>query len=88
MITITGYKQVEFSIFTKALIAAFETSEKSYVQVAADINVKAVDTARNAFRCDRQIVSDEVLTNVMKSISLPGMVIWIYGKKYYYLKQK
>jgi glycerol dehydrogenase-like iron-containing ADH family enzyme len=88
MIPITGYKQIDFSAFIKALNTAHTNSGKSHIQIAAEIDVKAAQTATNAFRIDKQVVSDEVLTNVMKAVRLSGLVIWIFGKKYYYLKEK
>lgn len=87
MITITGYKQVGYSEFQAALHKANADTKKSPLQIAADLNLGTVETARNAFK-DTQVVSDKVLTGVMKSVGLSGFVIWIFGKKYYYIKNK
>lgn len=87
MIPITGYKQSSFTDFVKALNNAFENSQKNIVQIAAEIKVKSAVTVKNSLRYDNQVVSDEVLTKVMKSISMAGLVIWVFGKKYYYVKE-
>jgi hypothetical protein len=87
MITITGYKQVGYNDFLSALNKAFADSGKKTVQIAADINVETLETARNAFS-PQQKVSDKVLTKVMKSVGLSGFVIWVFGTKYYYIKNK
>lgn len=88
MIDITGYKQVNYTDFQKALHLKYTDSEKTPVEVAAGIKVKSPATIKNAFKTDMQIVSDEVLTAVMKSVGLSGFVIWVFGKKYYYIKNK
>lgn len=88
MIDIKGYKQVVYNDLQKALKAAFETSEKSHIQLAADINCQSLQTARNVFLVDNQIVSDVLLTRAMKAVSLSGFVIWIFGTRYYYIKTK
>ena len=88
MITIQGYKNLSYRDFQLALHKALTDSEKSTLQVAAQINVKAEQTVKNSFRTDMQAVSDEVMTNVMKAVGLSGFVIWIFGTRYYYVKTK
>ncbi len=88
MIEITGYKQTNYSEFKKLLTDAFETCGKAKIQIAANINVKSPATVSNTLEAEKQMVSDEVLTKVMKSVGLSGFVIWIFGKKYYYIKNK
>ena len=85
MITITGYKQVSYADFQVALNRSNADCGKTPLQIAADINLGTVETARNAFKA-KQMVSDKVLTGVMKSVGLSGFVIWVFGKKYYYIK--
>jgi hypothetical protein len=88
MIDIKGYKQISYFDFQKVLHIAFADSKKETIQIAADIKVKSPATAQNAFNTDKQVVSDEVMTNVMKSVGLAGFIIWIFGNKYYYIKTK
>lgn len=85
MITINGYKQVSYPDFQLALHKASANSGKSPLQIAADLDLGTVETARNAFK-PKQKVSDKVLTGIMKSVGLSGFVIWVFGKKYYYIK--
>lgn len=89
MIPITGYTQKKYSEFQAALNDAFDKSGKYHLQVASEIKVKSSNTVKNALLLDsKQSVSDEVLTAVMKSVGLSGLVVWIFGTKYYYLKNK
>lgn len=88
MIDIKGYKQVAYNDLQKALKSAFDASEKSHIQLAADIKCQSLQTARNVFLLDKQVVSDVLLTQAMKAVSLSGFVIWIFGARYYYIKTK
>ncbi len=88
MIEITGYKKVSYSDFKSELNTAYNGCKKPKIQIAANINVKSPATVANTLESERQIVSDEVLTKVMKSVGLSGFVIWVFGKKYYYIKNK
>jgi len=88
MITINGYKNMTYGEFQKELYLRFVDSDKTYLQVASELGVKTHITAQNAFNTERQAVSDEVLTKVMKSVGLSGFVLWVFGKKYYYIKNK
>jgi len=88
MIEIDNYRCVKYSDFQKELNAKYKAAEKSYVKVASEIKVKSHVTVKNALNLDSlQMVSDELLTKVMKSVGLSGFVIWIFGKKYYYIKK-
>jgi len=88
MIDISGYKQTGYNDFRVALYEAFKTCGKPKIQIAANIKVNSPATISNALEADKQKVSDEVLTSVMKSVGLSGFVIWIFGKRYYYIKNK
>jgi hypothetical protein len=86
MIKIPEYKQVNFLDFQTTLNSAYKVSGKPKIQIAADINVKSPATVSNALEGDKQVVSDEVLTSVMRSIGLVGFVLWVRGRRYYYIK--
>ena len=88
MIEITGYKQIGYAEFKTALNEAFKSCEKPKIQIAANIKVNSPATISNALEGEPQKVSDEVLTKVMKSVGLSGFVVWAFGKKYYYVKNK
>mgnify|MGYP001281065615 CR=1 FL=1 len=85
MIQINNYKQVTYSAFQKALDSQFEKSELKEIEIALKVGVKTTATVKNAFRKDMQIVSDEVLTKIMETIKLEGFVLWINGKRFYYI---
>lgn len=86
MIEINGYQQIPYTEFQKQLGNSFEQSKKSPVQIASSIKVKSAATIKNALNRETQVVSDEVLTAVMKAVSFFGIVVWVSGKKYYYVK--
>jgi len=89
MIPIKGYKQITFPEFLEALNTAFSKCNKSHLQVAADIGAKSVQTTRNALIADEfgdQIVSDNVLTKVMASLEMEGLIVYANGQKFYYAK--
>lgn len=88
MIEITGYTQVKYSEFQKTLNSSFSQSRKTGVQIAAQTHVRSAGTIKNALNKEAQMVSDEVLTAVMKVIGVEGFVNWFCGKRYYYLKSK
>jgi hypothetical protein len=87
MIQIQGYKEVSYSSFQKVMDLQFEKSELTEIEIALAIKVKSTATIKNAFRKDTQIVSDEVMTNVMKAIELEGFILWVNAKRFYYIKQ-
>jgi hypothetical protein len=88
MIKIPEYKQVNFLDFQIALNSTYKACGKPKIQIAADINVKSPATVSNALEGEKQTVSDEVLTAVMRSIGLGGFVLWVRGVRYYYVRAK
>ncbi len=87
MITITGYSPTNYKSFIAKLNECFEQSGKLPITVASEIKVKTPMTVKNALMDYQQIVSDEVLTKVMKSVGMDGFVLFIKGEKYYYVKK-
>lgn len=88
MIKITGYKEIAYLDLIAVLGEYQKDSGKSDVQVAAEIDVKTQATVKNAFNKEAQIVSDKVLTDIMKSIGIEGFVLWSNGTKQYYVSNK
>lgn len=88
MITITGYKEVDYSSFQTALHKAFIDSGKKEILIAAEIDVKTPATVNNAFDTENQIVSDKVLTGVMQSIRLNGFVVWQNKERKYFISKR
>lgn len=87
---ITGYKTVSYSELQGALhkVYADYKQTKTEVELAMSINVKSLQTVRNAFQTNIQIVSDAVLTNVMTGLGFNGFVVWKDGERLYYIKSK
>lgn len=86
MITIPSYKPAKYPELQKVLNTACDKTEKTHLQIAADINVKSVATISNALKNETQTVSDQVLTNIMTSVGISGIIVWDNGERYYYLK--
>ena len=87
MIQIQGYKEVTYSGLQKEMDVKFENTELTEIEVAIAVKVKSTATVKNAFRKDSQIVSDEVMTNIMKVIGVDGFILWVNAKRFYYIKQ-
>lgn len=88
MITVKGYKEVEFIYFQSTLYNAYKRSGKTYFQVAGDIEVNSTQTPANALTAkSEQIVSDDILSRVMNSVGLDGFIVWALGKRTYFLKK-
>lgn len=88
MIEITGYKQIPYKEFQDELGARYKSTGMTLLQLTQKIKVKSIQTAKNVFVREMQMVSDEVLTKTMKSVGLDGLVTWMAGKKYFYIKNK
>jgi hypothetical protein len=86
MIQVNDYRQVNFSAFQKEMDFHFDNCELKDIEIALAVGVKSTATVRNAFRKDAQVVSDEVLTNIMQTIKLDGFVLWNKGKRFYYIR--
>jgi hypothetical protein len=85
MIQVSNYKQVSYSEFQNALDQAFHGCDLTELEIAIKVGVKTTATIKNAFRKDAQIVSDEVLSKIMKTIKLNGFILWTNGQRYYYV---
>lgn len=86
MIQIQGFKNVTYQAFQKEMEARFDASGKKEIELALKLGLKSTATIKNAFRKDEQVVSDEVLSGLMDLIDLRGFVLWIEGKRNYYIK--
>lgn len=86
MQNIQDYKQVTYSQFQDAMDIAMSKSCFKEIEIALKVGLKSSATVRNAFRKDTQIVSDEVMTNIMSIIGLDGFILWFNAKRHYYVK--
>lgn len=87
MIEIKGYLNVSYTDFQKEMDSHFYRCNLKELQIALSVGLKSIATVKNAFRKDNQIVSDEVMTNIMQLIDLNGFIFWQKGKRFYYIKQ-
>lgn len=86
MIQLENYKEVTYLAFQKQMEAHFDKCELKDIEIAVTVGVKSIETVKNAFRKDYQIVSDKVLTKIMETIKLDGFVLWNKGKRFYYVR--
>ena len=85
MIKISGYKQVEYKEFINSLRCHFEAQDKTVIELANEIE-SSPQTVRNALFGYQQQLSDKKLTDVLKSVKMDGIILWVNGKKYFYGK--
>lgn len=85
---IKGFKKVTYEQLQTELHKKSADKDMNHLKIAVDIDVKSVNTIKNAFEVDKQIVSDQVLTNVMNAYDLDGFILWGNGEKTYYLSTK
>lgn len=87
MIKITGYDPIQYRHFIGKLRECIEQSEKHMIKIATEINIKSTLTITNSLNEQQQVVSDKVLTGIMKSVGMDGFVLWFKGEKYFYVKK-
>lgn len=84
--TETEYNPVTYKRFLSELNASFqlfkEETKKSDKDIAFSLN-KTTITLRNCFEDKKQVVSDEVLTSLMKIIKMEGKIEWQNGNRNY-----
>lgn len=83
---VKGYRQVPYNELQSELNETFHATNKTYVELAYELEVRSVSTAQNAIVSDNQMVSDEILTKVFNIIGLNAFVVWMNGERKYYLK--
>ena len=70
------YKQIKYSEFISELNLKFKESELSAIKLADKCKLKSTVTVSNAFKKDKQIVSDSVVTKIMEFLNLDGFILW------------
>jgi hypothetical protein len=83
---IKGFNQVTFNKLQEIMMDRYRETKKSYVELAYELEVKSVSTAQNALTGVEQMVSDQILTNMLRILNLNGMVVWQNGERNYYIK--
>ena len=83
---IPGYKCLNYQKFQIEMEDRRRGAQIADIELAMKLGLKTTATIRNAFRKDTQVVSDEVMSGLMDLIDLTGFILWINGKRYYYLK--
>lgn len=85
MVSVQGYKMVDYQKFQEQLHRSFSTCGKTNIDIASEVRVKTPVTVKNAFRTDKQIVSDDLLTAIMQSVGLGGFILWNKKERFYYI---
>lgn len=88
MVEIKGFKNVSYREFQSQLQKKYDTSGKTYIEIASAIKVKTHTTVLNAFNLRDQVVSDKVLMSVMGCLGFSGMMVSYENKKYYYISKE
>jgi hypothetical protein len=82
------YKNVSYKKFItelKKMYDNFKVENKTTESHVAVCLQKSNITVRNCFNLSEQVVSDKILTQLMKCIDMDGKIEWVHGSKYYYL---
>ena len=85
---IKGYKPIEYSELKDKLIKAYETSGKTYPDLAVAAKVTSTQTIKFVFESPDQKVSDKVFTSVSEALSVSAFIMWLNGEKHYFVKSK
>lgn len=85
---IKGYKPIEYSDLKERLNKAYETSGKTYPDLAVAASVTSTQTIKFVFESVEQKVSDKVLTSVSSALDVSAFIMWINGEKHYFVKGK
>jgi len=85
---IKGYKPISYADLTKELNKVFDSSGKSYPDLAVAAEVNSTQTIKFAFDGETQKVSDKVLTSILSTLEMSAFILWFQGEKFYYIKSK
>lgn len=85
MIQIKGYTELSYKELQKHLNKRVSDSNKTPLLIAAELNLKTINTVKNALNVDEQVVSDTVLSNVANTVLLPVVISYNCGNKYYFI---
>lgn len=88
-LNIPGYVELSYSGLQDTLCVFFKKSGKSFTEIASELKVKSISSISGALKLGayKQTVSDKILTGVMKSINMGGLVVYTPdGEKRYYRK--
>ncbi len=86
---IKGYKTIGYSdllVTLGAYHADYLKDGGSEFKLADQLKVKTIQTVRNCFSPQKQIVADAILTKLMEGVGFDGFVQWKNGERQYYIK--
>lgn len=81
-----GFKKVDYNTLQQEIKKIYNSDEVPEIQIAAQVNVKSVQTVKNAFMPDKQMVSDEIFSNILTTLGLNSFIVWQNGERTYYIK--
>jgi hypothetical protein len=87
MNNLNKYKEVKYSEFISELNLKFKESELSAIKLADKCKLKSTMTINNAFKKDKQIASDLVVTKIMDFTNLDGFILYNKGERKYYINK-
>lgn len=86
MEVLNNLKKLPYDKFQKEIHRHYVDSKFNEITLAAKLNVKTTQTIRNAFHTKKQMVSDELLTRLLKVIGIIGKIEWQDGERSYFIK--
>lgn len=87
MNNLENYKQIKYSEFISELNLKFKESELSAIKLADKCKLKSTVTVSNAFKKDKQVVSDSVVTKIMELLNVDGFILWNKGEKKFFINK-
>ena len=87
MITIQDYKKVPPSVFYPLFKDALGTSGKSFARIAADLDIKAINTVKNAFDKEGVGIHINTLSSIINNIGMDAIIVYAEGKREFYIKK-
>lgn len=79
------YERISYKALQAKIHRSWVDSGLSLIELSKKVGVKSSQTVKNSFHTEIQMVSDEVLTKVLKEIGLPAKIEWKDGKKSYFI---
>lgn len=81
------YKRVPYKKFQSELHKCKININKDEMCLAMELG-KSFTHIRNCFNDRSQIVSDEILSKLMKRVGMEGKIEWVDGVRYYCIENK
>ena len=84
---IKGFTKIQYDELQAEIKRVYNRDELPEIQIAAKVNLKSVQTVRNAFVPGSQVISDESFSKVLPELGIDLLIVWYQGERCYYIKK-